>query len=100
MWSRKSISLQTYLYRHQRETRAFYETLQLVLPEKEKQYLESLIKDGSKIFEQLKKLEANMTEKKISLRAMYDELMDMYHKSHVGLLKVGTEHVPVNILYY
>lgn len=81
-------------------TRAFYETLQLVLHEEDKKYLESLVKEGSKMSEQLEKRQAEMIKKKMSLRAMYDELMDMCLKPDVEMLKVGTEHVPGNTLYY
>nr|KAF6439361.1 hypothetical protein HJG59_018767 [Molossus molossus] len=84
---RISVYWMTYLYRHQDETRAFYETLQLVLHEEDKQYLKSLVKEGSKMFEQLEKLEAELNEKKISLRGMYDELMDMCLKPDVEFLQ-------------
>ncbi|EPQ06832.1 Tripartite motif-containing protein 43 [Myotis brandtii] len=77
----------TYLYRRQDETRAFYETLQLVLHEKDKQNLEILIKEGSKLSGQLEKRQAEMIEKRISLRAMHDELMDMCLKPDVEMLK-------------
>lgn len=100
MWSRRSISLQAYLYGRQNETRAFYEALQLVLQEEDKKNLERLIEEGSKLSEQLKKYQAEMIEKSINLRAMYDELMGMCLKPDEEMLKVGTEHVPGNFLYH
>lgn len=48
----------------------------------------------------LEKRQAEMIEKRISLRAMYDELMDMCLKPDVEMLQVGTEHVPENSLYH
>lgn len=100
LWSGKSISLQAYLRRRQDETKAFYETLQLILHEEDKQNLEILIKEGSKLSGRLEKRQAEMIEKRISLRAMYDELMDMCLKPDVEILQVGTEHVPENSLYH
>ncbi|KAK1336208.1 LOW QUALITY PROTEIN: hypothetical protein QTO34_004012, partial [Cnephaeus nilssonii] len=47
-----------YLYKRQDETRAFYETLQLVLQEEDKKNLERLIDEESKLSEQLKKCQA------------------------------------------
>ncbi|XP_008147435.2 tripartite motif-containing protein 43-like [Eptesicus fuscus] len=76
-----------YLYKRQDETRAFYETLQLVLQEKDKKNLERLIDEESKLSEQLKKCQDEMIEKRISLRAMYDELMDMCLKPDEEMLK-------------
>lgn len=52
------------------------------------------------MFKQLKKCQTEMVEKKISLRAMYEELMDMCHKPDAELLQVGTEHLSRNILCY
>ena len=52
------------------------------------------------MFGQLEKLEAEMAEKKINLRAMCDELMNTCLKADVELLKVGMERLPGNILYY
>ncbi|CAK6448903.1 unnamed protein product, partial [Pipistrellus nathusii] len=76
-----------YLYGRQNETRAFYEALQLVLQEEDKKNLERLIEEGSKLSEQLKKYQAEMIEKSINLRAMYDELMGMCLKPDEEMLK-------------
>ncbi|XP_036284539.1 tripartite motif-containing protein 43-like [Pipistrellus kuhlii] len=79
--------LRAYLYGRQDETRAFYEALQLVLQEEDKKNLERLIEEGSKLSEQLKKYQAEMIEKSINLRAMYDELMGMCLKPDEEMLK-------------
>lgn len=99
VWSRKSISLQAYLHGCQDATRAFLRHCNW-FSMMEKNHLESLIKEGSKVFEQLEKLEAEMAEKKINLTAMYEKLMNMCLKPDVELLKVGMGHYPGNILYY
>lgn len=70
----------------------------LALHEKEKHYLESIIKEGSNMFEQLEKCRAEKIEK-TSLRAMYEEFKDTCHKSDVELLQVGTEHVSRKFLF-
>ncbi|KAK1336206.1 hypothetical protein QTO34_004010 [Cnephaeus nilssonii] len=76
-----------YLYKRQDETRAFYETLQMVLREEDTQNLETLIEEGSTFSEQLKKCQAEVIEKRISLGAMYDELKNMCLKPDEEMLK-------------
>nr|XP_023414317.1 tripartite motif-containing protein 43-like [Loxodonta africana] len=64
-----------------------YQKLHPILLEEEKQHLEGLKNEGKKILQQLKKSEATMVQKGRHLREMYEELMNMCHKSDVELLQ-------------
>lgn len=86
------------MYRHEDITRAAYQTLRQFLHEEENQHLKSLKEEGFKMFKQLEKRRAKMIAKMRSLRAMYEELMDVCHKPDAELLQVGIEHAPGNIL--
>ncbi|XP_032974834.1 tripartite motif-containing protein 43-like [Rhinolophus ferrumequinum] len=77
----------SYVYRHEHITRSAYHALREVLHQEEKQHLKSLEKEGSEMFKQRKKRQAEMVEKKISLRATYEELMDVCHKPDAELLQ-------------
>ncbi|XP_064145594.1 tripartite motif-containing protein 43-like [Loxodonta africana] len=64
-----------------------YQKLHPILLEEEKQHLEGLKNEGKEILQQLKKSEATMVQKGRHLREMYEELMNMCHKSDVELLQ-------------
>uniref|UniRef100_A0A8C4LYK0 Uncharacterized protein n=1 Tax=Equus asinus TaxID=9793 RepID=A0A8C4LYK0_EQUAS len=96
----KSISLQCYVYKHEDIIRAVYQPLHPSLRKEEKQHLESLKKQGNSVFKQLQKIRAEMVEKRIQLRLMYEELLETCHKSDVELLLVSTEDGSAGILYY
>uniref|UniRef100_A0A8C4M123 Tripartite motif-containing protein 43-like n=1 Tax=Equus asinus TaxID=9793 RepID=A0A8C4M123_EQUAS len=66
--------------------RAVYQPLHPSLRKEEKQHLESLKKQGNSVFKQLQKIRAEMVEKRIQLRLMYEELLETCHKSDVELL--------------
>ncbi|XP_006926933.1 tripartite motif-containing protein 43 [Pteropus alecto] len=76
-----------YVYQYEDITRAAYQTLCQAFHEEGKQHLKSLKEEGLKMFKQLEKRRAEMIAKMMSLRAMYEELMDVCHKPDVELLQ-------------
>lgn len=88
------------MYKHEDIIRAVYQPLHPSLRKEEKQHLESLKKQGKSVFKQLQKIRAEMVEKRIQLRLMYEELLETCHKSDVELLLVSTEDGSAGILYY
>ncbi|KAM5223961.1 tripartite motif-containing protein 43-like [Hipposideros larvatus] len=77
----------SYVYQHEHITRVAYQALREVLHQEEKQHLKSLEEEGPEMFKHLEERRDEMIEKKISLRAMYEELMDICHKPDVELLQ-------------
>ncbi|XP_008508975.2 tripartite motif-containing protein 43-like [Equus przewalskii] len=83
---RLSFHWMCYVYKHEDIIRAVYQPLHPSLRKEEKQHLESLKKQGKSVFKQLQKIRAEMVEKRIQLRLMYEELLETCHKSDVELL--------------
>ncbi|XP_007936281.1 tripartite motif-containing protein 43B-like [Orycteropus afer afer] len=87
METKKSMSLQNFVFLWTYIISSEYQKLHPALCEEEKQHLEGLESEGKSIFQQLKKSEATMVQKGKHLREMYEELINMCHKPDVELLQ-------------
>ena len=68
------------------------------LPEEEDYYVESIVKEGQNIYNQLRRRQEEIIRKKRELREIHKELIQMCSKPDVELLQVRTEDVFENTL--
>ncbi|KAM7226696.1 hypothetical protein CapIbe_022841 [Capra ibex] len=76
-----------YVYRHGDMIRRTYQMAPPFLPEEEDEYVESVIKEGQNIYDQLIRRQEEIIGKKRELREIHKELIQMCYKLDVELLQ-------------
>ncbi|XP_044799340.1 tripartite motif-containing protein 43-like [Bubalus kerabau] len=76
-----------YVYRHGDMIRRTYQMAPPFLPEEEDYYVESIVKEGQNIYNQLRRRQEEIIGKKRELQEIHKELIQMCSKSDVELLQ-------------
>ena len=76
----KFISQQFYVYRHGDMIRRTYQMAPPFLPEEEDYYVESIVKEGQNIYNQLRRRQEEIIGKKRELQEIHKELIQLNSK--------------------